>query len=48
MARELVACMWAIAKQVPVKPKVPKRRAIQPTTAKVSNVHRKRRSPGVV
>ena len=42
IARELAGLMWAMAKQVPVKP------YIQPMTQMGCHVYRKRRSPGVV
>jgi transposase len=48
IARELAGFMWAIAREVPVTPEDPKREWIPPPTEKVPNVHRKRRSPGMV
>jgi hypothetical protein len=48
IARELAGFLWAIASEVPVTPSDQKRERIQPSTQKVPNVHRKRRSPGVV
>jgi len=48
MARELAGFMGAMAREVPVTPSDHKREWIPPSTEKVPNVHRKRRSPGVV
>ena len=48
IARELAGCMWAIAREVPVTPSDEKIERIHPSTQKVPNVHRQRRSPGVV
>jgi transposase len=48
IARELMGFMWAIANEIPVTPSDQKTDHNQPVTQKVSGVHRKRRSPGVV
>ena len=48
MARELAGFMWAIAREVPVTPSDHQRARMPPATEKGPNVHRKRRSPGVV
>jgi transposase len=48
MARELVGFMGAMAQQVPVTASVQRTIATAPSTQKVSDAHRKRRSPGVV
>jgi transposase len=48
IARELAGFMWAMAREVPVTPSDHKREWIPPPTEKVPNVHRQRRSPGVV
>jgi len=48
IARALAGFMWAIAREVPVTPSDHKIGRLQPSTQKVPNVHRKRRSPGVV
>jgi transposase len=48
IARELAGFMWAMAREVPVTPSDHKSERIQPSTAKVPHVHRKRRSPALV
>jgi transposase len=48
MARELAGFMGAIAREVPLTRYNEKMEPIHPRTQKVSNVHRKRRRPGVV
>jgi hypothetical protein len=48
MARELRAFLWAIAKHVTVTPKAYRRLRVAAKALQGANVHRKRRSPGVV
>jgi transposase len=48
MARELAGCLWAMAKQVPVTPSSPDRSRLHDELRRIANVHRTRRSPGVV
>jgi len=48
MARELRAFMWAMAKQVAVRPKASRRLLVAAKALQSSHVYRKRRSPGVV
>ena len=48
MARELMGFMWAIAKQIPVPSSAPDGSRSNDELRRVPNVHRKRRSPGVV
>jgi transposase len=48
IARELAGFMWAIASEVPVTPSDEKKARLQPSTAQVPDVHRQRRSPGLV
>jgi transposase len=48
IARELAGCMWAIAKQVPVTPEGQDSSRLNDELRRVANVHRMRRSPGVV
>jgi transposase len=48
MARELAGCMWAIAQQVPVTPSGRDSSRRHDELSRSANVHRTRRSPGVV
>jgi hypothetical protein len=48
IARACSAFRWAIAMQVPVAPEATRRLIVEATAGQVSNVDRKRRSPGVV
>jgi transposase len=48
MARELAGCLWAMAKQVPVTPSGQESSRLNDELRRLTNVHRTRRSPGVV